>query len=385
MIAQFERAPMARLALLVLLLSQLAEVSFAARRVTVDQLNQVIASSQGKRDDKIAERLLGLELAERLSETKLTAMQAAMPGPQSRQALRMVADLAITQDPPPAEILSQPAPTLEEQRSIAARGIDHANATIHRLPVLFVTRNSDHFEDTPTDLQTINTDSQSGVFSFSKSLHLTGHLTENITYRYGDVFVLTGLNERSVTANESAGLSATGEFGSILSTVFTDLAKGKLEWGRWEQGASKAVAVFRFSVPREASHYQLQFCCIDGEVVEKFTAYHGVIAIEPEEGAVLRLSVVTDPVKSDPIKKASLTVEYGVVELGTQKFTCPTRSIAISIAPVQFNHQIVLPAIGSSVSRGNVVMVDRDNSASMTPQIMLNEVVYDHYSLIRPN
>jgi hypothetical protein len=348
-------------------------------------LNKVVASAQGKRDGKIAERLLGLELGERLSGAKLAAMQAALPGPESRQALTIIAGIAEFQDLPAAELPSQPAPTLEEQRAIAARAIDHVNATIHRLPPLFVSRSSDHFEDTPEDLQTTGTESKSGVFTPPQPLHLTNHLTQNITYRYGDVFILSGLNERSATPNESAGLGSTGEFGQVLSTVFSDLSKGKLEWGHWEQSTPQNVAVFRFSVPKETSHYQLQFCCEDGEAVERFTAYHGVIAIDPEDGAILRLALVTDPSKGDPITKANLMIEYGVTELGGQKFTCPTRSVAVSIARFQPNHQKVLPAIGSSVSRGNIVMVDRDNSASLPLQTMVNAVVYDHYSLTRPD
>jgi hypothetical protein len=376
---------MSRFILIILFFAQLTEFSFAAHRVTIEQLNQVVTSAQGKRDDKIAERLLGLELGERLNTAKLAAMQSALPGPKSRQALTIIAGIAEFQDPPSAELPNQPAPALEEQRDIAARAIDHINATIHRLPTLFVTRSADHFEDTPEDLQTTGTESTSGVFTPPQPLHLAGHMTENITYRYGDVFILSGLNERSVSSNESAGLGSTGEFGQILSTAFSDLSKGKLQWGRWEQAESKTVAVFRFSVPREVSHYQLQFCCIDGEVIEKFSAYHGVIAIDPADGAILRMALVTDPPKSDPITKANLMIEYGTVELGGQKFTCPTRSIAVSIARFQPNHQRVLPAIGSSVSRGNIVMVDRDNSAAMPLQIMLNAVAYDHYSLTRPN
>ena len=376
---------MSRLVLIVFFFAQLTQFSFASGRVTIEQLNKVIASAQGKRDGKIAERLLSLELGERLSAAKLTAMQAALPGPESRQALTIIAGIAEFQDPPSAEIPNQPAPTLEEQRDIAARAIDHINATIHRLPTLFVARSADHFEDTPEDLQTTGTESTSGVFTPPQPLHLTGHITQNITYRYGDVFILSGSNERSASPNDSTGLGSTGEFGQVLSTVFSDLSKGKLEWGRWEQSESKNVAVFRFSVPREVSHYQLQFCCIDEEAIEKFTAYHGVIAIDPANGAILRLALVTDPPKSDPITKANLMIEYGTVELGGQKFTCPTRSIAVSSARFRPNHQKVLPAIGSSVSRGNVVMVDRDNSAALPLQIMLNAVVYDHYSLTRPN
>lgn len=376
---------MSRFVLVSFLLLLLTPSSFAARRVTVEQLKQVITSNQGKRDDKTADRILGLQLIERLSAEKFAALQAVLPGPQSRQALQIIAGMAEFQDPPSEEISNQPAPTLEQQRDIAAHAIDQVNATIHRLPPLFVTRNSDRFEDSPADLQTTGTESQSGIFTPSRPLHLTSRTTELVSYRYGDEFVEAGSSERSASASDAAGLSAFGEFGQILSTIFTDLSKGKLEWGRWENGPSKALAVFRFSVPREASHYQLQFCCIDGEVVEKFTAYHGALTIDPESGAVLRLVLVTDPQKNDPISKASLLVEYGTVELGSQKFSCPTRSIALSVAPVQFTHQKVLPAIGSSVSRGNVVNVDRDNPNAMPPQIMLNQAVYEHYSLTRPN
>ena len=376
---------MSRFVLIVFFFAQLTEFSFAARRVTIEQLNQVITSAQGKRDDKIADRLLGLELAERLNTAKLAALQAALPGPKSREALTIVTGMAEFQDPPLAEIPSKAAPSLGEQRDLVASAIDRVNDTIHRLPTLFVSRSADHFEDTPEDLQTINTESTSGVFTPSQPLHLAGHLTENITYRYGDLFILSGMNERSVASNENAGLGSTGEFGQILFTVFSDLSKGKLEWGRWEQAESKTVAVFRFSVPREASHYRLQFCCIDGEVIEKFSAYHGIVAIDSADGTIQRLVVITDPAKGDPITKANLMIEYGTVELGEQKYTCPIRRIAVSIARYQRNHQKVLPAIGSSVSRGNVVMVDRDNAAAAPDQIMLNAVVYDHYSLTRPN
>lgn len=376
---------MSRFVIILLFFAQFAEISFAARRVTIAQLNQIVTSAQGKRDGKIAERLLGLELSERLSAAKLAAMQSALPGPESRQALTIIAGIAEFQEPPGAEVPTQPAPTLEEQRDIAARAIDHINATIHRLPPLFVARSTDHYEDTPPDLQTIGTESKSGVFSPPQLLHLTGRVTENITYRYGDVLIVKGANERVASSTESAGVGLTGEFGQVLSTIFSDMSKGKLAWSHWEEAGGKNVGVFQFTVPSEASHYQLQYCCVDGEAVEKFVAYHGVIAIDPTDGAIVRLAIVTDPHKSDAIAKADLMIEYESVELGGQRFTCPSRSVAVSIVRVQPAHQTVLPAIGSSVSRGNVVMVDRDNSAAMPQQTMVNTVAYDHYSLNRPD
>lgn len=377
---------MLRYVLVFILSFQFLPVSFAVRHTTLEQLKQFVAAGHGKRDNQFAGRLLTLELSERLSGEQLSALQASLPGPESRQALQIIADIAEFQEPPAAEILGKPAPSLEQQRDIAARGIDGVMATIHRLPSLFVARNSSRFEDTPTDLQTTNTESQSGVFTPSQPLHLTSKITENVAYRYGDEFILSGANERAASANDTLGLSVFGQFGQLLSTVFTDLNKGKLEWSRWEQEATKEIAVFRYSVPKEASHYQVQFCCIDGEVVEKSAAYHGSIAIDPTDGSILRLVLITDPGKNDPVSKANVMIQYNKVTLGSQSFSCPARSVALSISPAQFNHQRVLPAIGSSVSRGNgnAIMIDRDRPGTEPPQIMLNESVYEHYTLTRP-
>ena len=376
---------MLRYVLVLSLSLQFFPLSFAARHTTIEQLKKELVSNHGKRDNQFAGRLLTFELSERLNAEQLSAMQASLPGPDSRQALQIISDIAEFQDPPATEILSKPTPSLEQQRDIAARAIEGVMATIHRLPSLFVTRNSSRFEDTPADLQTTNTESQSGLFKPSQPLHLASKTTENVAYRYGDEFILSAGGERAASTNSTLGLSVFGQFGQLLSTVFTDLNKGKLEWGHWEQGTSNDIAVFRYSVPREASHYQLQFCCIDGDQVEKSAAYHGSISIDPADGSILRLILITDPVQNDPVSKASVMIQYSTVVLGNQSFSCPVRSVALSVSPAQFNHPRVLPAIGSSVSNGNVVMVDRDRPGTEPPQIMLNESVYEHYSLTRPN
>src|ERR1039458_5666899 len=66
-------------AILIWLLLQLTVSAFAFGRVTVEQLNRVVVSSHGKSDGKIADRLFGLELAERLSNAKLADFLAALP------------------------------------------------------------------------------------------------------------------------------------------------------------------------------------------------------------------------------------------------------------------------------------------------------------------
>jgi hypothetical protein len=376
---QMNEARMSRFVLILFLLPQLSELSFAARRVNVEQLNQVVTSSRGKHDDKIADRILDLVLAERLSPEKLVEMQAALPGPLSRQSLTVIADVAEFQDPPAAELPNQAAPTLEAQRDIAAKAIDYLHTKILRQPNRVVSRETTHFEDTPAIQQPPKPDSPSGTFIAPQPLHVTNRLSATVVYRNGEEFIQTATGEEAVTSSDSVGLSTFGEYGPIVSTIFRDLAAGRLMWKRWGQSSGKPEAVFGYVVPKDASHYQIQFCCVDGKLVKQFSAYHGELVVDPADGTVLRLTVVTDLAKRDPVTRADLMVEWGPVELGGQTCFCPKKSVAVSVAPMQPTGQKYLPGFATGMMDPNFVELDHNRGVGGPPQTMLDEVVFDHY------
>ena len=98
-------------AMLIWFVLQLPVVAFAASRVTVEQLTREVASNHGKSDSKIADKLFGLELTERLSAAKVASLEAELPGPKSRRALVALADQSTFLDPPPAEMQIAGVPT----------------------------------------------------------------------------------------------------------------------------------------------------------------------------------------------------------------------------------------------------------------------------------
>jgi VWFA-related protein len=370
-------------AVLLLILSQLSTLAFASNRVTVNQLTKLIASSQGARDSKVAEHVAALELTERLSAAQLTALEASLPGPESRRALVALADQAEFLPPPPSVIPSQPAPSLDEQRQITAKAIEYVKTTLHRLPNLIARRDTIRFEDTPAVLQSGGISAPSGLFVTAQPLHPISRYTKTVTYRDGEEIDQPSGNSKNATSSGSTGLNSVGEFGPVLSAVFGDLPAGKLMWNRWEQTGAGPAAVFGFNVPKEASHYEVRFCCVSGAEFRQFSAYHGEITISPENGTILRLALITDMRKFEPIKKANLMVEYGPIELGTQKFYCPTRSISVIVAPVQINIRKALPG-GPTVQTtgGNVQIQAQDRSElDAPPQTLLNEVIFDQYHL----
>lgn len=359
-----------------------------AKSVTVEQLSREIASSRKKSDSKIAGRLYSLQLTERLSAQKLAALEAALPGPESRRALVALADQAEFLDPPAAEIPNHPAPTFEQQREIMAKAVDYAAATLHRLPDLFARRDTIRYQDSPPGLRVVNSDSASGTFVPYQPLHPVSRSIVTVLYRDGQEVVRTKTDANGAPNPAAAGLTTVGEFGPIFSVVFGDLPKGKLAWSHWEQGAAGPVAVFSFQVPKADSHYQVEFCCFSGSVFKQFSAYHGELTLDPASGTILRLTLIADLSKGDPIAKAELMVEYGPVVLGGKTYFCPVKSVSVSVAPMQGTQQGGGPVnLNQSpmYMRGVPTVVNNNGGArSDAPlQTMLNEVVFDRYHLFR--
>jgi hypothetical protein len=173
------------------------------------------------------------------------------------------------------------------------------------------------------------------------------------------------------------GLVTEGVFGPITARVIVDAAAGSLSWSHWEQYPSGRRAVFKYSVPQSKSHYQVRWCCyVDKQVgnefhlknFEKLSGYHGEMAIDPENGTILRISMIADLDPGDPILKSSIAVSYGPVEIGGKMYNCPVKSVSLAYASVK----LVLRALPAGVK------------APPTPmQTSLNDVVFGNYHLFR--
>ena len=135
-----------------------------------------------------------------------------------------------------------------------------------------------------------------------------------------------------------AELTTWGEFGPVLKTVLGDSFKGSVVWNRWETGEAGALlAVFRFSVPKPASHYLVDFCCYQKSkedpglyTFHDMPAYHGELHVDPATGAIYRITLQAELTDADPVMISSMAVLYGRVNIGGKDYICPVRGIAIS-------------------------------------------------------
>src|SRR5580658_8966970 len=227
--------------------------ALAAKRITVEQLEQVLSAAHGRSDADITRQLSDLELTERLNSVKVAQWITALPGEDSRHALIALADASAFLDPPASEISARPAPDFAEQRRMLGLTVAYVSKTIPQLPNFFATRETARFEDTPQ--------LQKGDFLIPyQPLHRVGSSSATVLYRDGMEAVDTGSSKKPPPMTE--GLATKGVFGPILSTVLLDAAQSKLSWKSWEQGVAGTEAVFSFSVPKEKSHYEVNYCCV---------------------------------------------------------------------------------------------------------------------------
>jgi VWFA-related protein len=302
-----------------------------AARITVDQLQQLLGNSHAAPDADTARQLSTMELTERLSTSRLASWKPRLPGPKSWASLVVLADASAFLNPPPAEISANPPPDTAAQQQMQSKMIDYLQGTIPKLPDFFAARTTDHYEEpSRKDGQSWKTASGDGP------LHLAGSSQATVIYRNGYEAVESVKGRK--LEKEKKSLSAKGIFGPILGAVILTAVRSNLIWSRWEQIADGPRAVFRYSVLKKDPVFELTYCCLlnDGAgsgTFQDFPGYHGEIEIDPDSGAVLRMTIEAD-LESNlhpnlPIFLSRIVVEYGPVDIGGTSHICLLKSIAI--------------------------------------------------------
>jgi VWFA-related protein len=343
----------------------------AAKRVTVAQLEQSLAgdAASHRADVDVAHRLGDLELSERLTDATLDRFAKNLPlGPRTALALQLLADQSVFLDPPPNELPATATPDADTQQRMMDLSRGYVVQIWPHLPNFFVTRTTVRFDDSPQVFK-------QGDWPVRAGLHQVGTSTRNLTYRDGKdiidqateqtpVAAAAGTNGAPAAARQDLGLTSRGDFGPELTIVLTDSAKGKVAWSHWEQTSAGLAAVYSYSVPKAVSHFEVSYCCIrqdvqrelrygnasrgeaasvmaTGQANEKLfqvtPGYHGTLAVDPDTGAILRITIEAELKSEDPISKAATMVQYGPVTIGDRAFIFPVRSMALSVEKPGFN------------------------------------------------
>lgn len=308
--------------------------TIAGQRITVARLEEKFATptlpsnKTGVPAPLLKDAGLALEiqrsvLSERLTSTTLDRILAEHSlGPQTREALLLLADRSALLDPPSSELPKLPAPVAREQQRMLQDVSEFVAQSLTHLPDFFATRTVYWFYGVPPELNV------SGLASYV-NVHPRGFFSREITYRDGKEVVDPMKLQHAPTLPEN-GMDSQGEFGPAPAVILSDVSLGTLTFHHWEHEPSGLAAVYRYSVPEAQSHYNVNYSC------NKFPfharpAYHGSIAIDPDSGAILRLTMQADWKPNDPISHVAAVIEYGPVEIAGRSYICPTRAVAFMV------------------------------------------------------
>jgi len=315
-----------------------------AERVTVEQLKQKLSAplppiEQSSvpvallQDARMATRLDNLQLTERLTPATMESITAQFKfGIKSKQSLQLLADRSALLEPPASELPDQLPPGADQQKQMLDATRTFVFKTLMRLPNFFATRTTYRFLGIPVELN------QTG-FPVYVGLHLRGSYSREVTYRNGKE-VLDPMKASSTDASPShqgvarwtqSGFETWGEFGPEPVVILMDAENGTMGFHHWERGAQGLVAVFRFSVAAEDSHFEVNYACNYSNSFHAQPAYHGSLAIDPVSGAIMRIALEAESKPDDPISHVASVIEYGPVEIGGRTYICPVRSLAFSV------------------------------------------------------
>ena len=332
-----------------------------AQSVSVKQLQSLIAGAHGISDTKLARQLDSMRLTERLSNAKLEALEQSARGKKARAALEILAYKAAFFDPPDDEIIAAPPPEAAVQQQTISKAISYIDSTIPHLPDLLATRISVQYYELPA-----GEDQTWKTAPADQSLHEAEIAKAGIHFRQGKELVTEEsvkkvrvtqvrskyeetlsfapfpfgrgrLSPNQDPAQARQHLKTVGAFGPILGTVAVALTSphSQVNWDHWERGDNGRLAVFRYHVTQGTPFFSAGFCCLPGDTHESIpflesVPFHGVIAVDPATGAIIRVTVQADLGWRLPLERSDMMVEYGPVSAGSRTFFCPSRAVSIS-------------------------------------------------------
>jgi VWFA-related protein len=346
--------------LIAVLAAGVATPSWAAKRMTVAQLEQLLSAESGghKTDAEIARKISWAELSERLTETTLARLnQQVRGGSAAATALLLLADRSAFLDPPGNEVPSTLAPDAATQQHLLAAAQRFALETLPRLPNLLATRRTFSFDDSPQE-------GPKGGYAERMGMHLIGssQAEVSVSNEKENVSIKTAPGKPGPGASyATGGLMTWGEFGSALLIILSDSAQGKTTWSHWEKTSAGMMAVFHYEVPKSASHYEIDTSveeiqtsgesmrwagnrARDAGAISKWNRtirvkpdYQGSLWVDPATGTITRVTLIADLRGNPKFERGAVLVEYGPVQIGEKTLICPVRSLALSAAPPTVN------------------------------------------------
>ncbi|MGA2538387.1 MAG: hypothetical protein ABSF53_20425 [Terracidiphilus sp.] len=347
--------------ILVLLLA--ASPAWAAKKITVDQLKQLLVSLQQdkKADADVAAALKQVELTEELTRATMNSLVEYVPGPLSTEQIYVLEARSAILPPPAADIPATPAPDAAAQKAILDKAVDYATKTYAQLPAVTATKTTIRFQDNmeapaaSSGMHSGGTDSDPNLVSAPQFVHYINSTENTVEIKGGVEENPLAKDKTQWGANKMIALIANGPaLGSVIEEA---QATGKINFLRWETVNGKAAAVFAYSVDKKKTHYAVNYCCfpdVDQAGMLSYSArsqgsgpqahgnlqtatswknykatvpYHGEVFVDPDSGIVVRLVTQAEFKGGEVVHQEDQRIDFAPVSIGGKDLVLPVKTV----------------------------------------------------------
>lgn len=352
----------------ILVLLMMATPAWAAKKITVQQLKDLLVSlQQEKKDDAaVAAELKQVEPSEQMDRATLNSLVSYVPGPMSTEQVYVLEARSALLLPPASDLPTTAAPDATAQQAILAKAADYVGKTYAQLPHFSATKITARFQD---NIEAVA--DSSGMHSAATDVSTNSAFTPaNLFVRYinqisSPVESSNGAEKSSYDDKTRWGANGqTAQMGQppVLTTVLQEAqAAGRISFLRWEKVSGIDTAVFAYSVDKKKSHYAILDCCfpdLDQTGSMRFStatsgpgtptvkgnlqtntnwkpfkasaAYHGELFVDPGTGTVLRLITQPELKATDNVHQEDTRIDYGPATIDGKILIVPTKTFVIS-------------------------------------------------------
>lgn len=307
-----------RLLICGILLVILGLPAWAARKVSVDQLEAFIKSSLQLHhpDKQVAKLLDSLELTDHLDARRVETLQGLGIGKRTLQKLRELSDeSAGLPEPPVAKAAAsrpqRPAPSATEQGEILNAARLNALSYTERLPNFLCTQVTRRRVD----------------FSGTGNYHTMDTIQERLRYEDGtedyEVVMVNGNLANDLKHDQLGGTVTSGEWATMLFEIFEPSTETEFSWDRWATLRTRRMYVFDFRVRQNRSQYRVSDEASGRSMI---AGYKGLVYIDQQTNKVMRIRMDIQGLENFPIDQIALDLNYDNVDIGGQEFVLPIKS-----------------------------------------------------------
>ncbi len=358
----------------ILVLLMAASPAWAAKKITVQQLKDMLASMQQekKSDQDSANALKQVELTEELTRSTMNSLVQYVSGPFSTEQIYVLEARSAVLPPPAADLPSTPAPDAAAQKAILDKAVGYSSKTFAQLPSLTATKTTIRFQDNFEAVAASSglpggatTDSASDptLVNASQFVHYINSTETHVTFQNGAEDNPLAKDKTPWGQNKMIALLGQGP---VLSTVLQEAqGAGKINWLRWETINGKAAAVYAFSVDKKKTHYAVNYCCFPefeetgrmsmtssngfgqpgttqgqgGGATGNFQTnnsfhnykaivpYHGEVFVDPDTGIVVRLVTQAEFKTSDVVHQEDQRIDFAPMVVGGKTLVVPVKTV----------------------------------------------------------